>query len=80
MTTDHGMIDLTPAAKAPAFAHEVQTWFGMLKSAGRLENRQLQRRKPPLAGPGFGNFLLSVGLRDPAQLDLAFGHPGSIRM
>lgn len=76
MTTYHCMIDLKPTANAIAFAHAVQNWFEMLKSAGKIESWQLQRRKLHLAGPGFGDFLLSVELHDLAQLDLAFGHLG----
>lgn len=76
MTTYHCMINLKPGANALAFAHAVQNWFGMLKSAGKIESWHLQRRKLHLAGPGFGDFLISLQLRDMAQLDLAFGHLG----
>lgn len=76
MTTYHCMIDLKPNANALAFAHAAQLWFDGLKAAGKIDGWQLQRRKLHLAGPGFGDFLISVELRDLAQLDLAFGHLG----
>ncbi len=77
MTIYHCMIDLKPGANAIAFAHAVQTWFEMLKSAGKIENWALQRRKLHLAGPGFADFLLTIDLQDLAQLDLAFEHLGA---
>lgn len=76
MTTYHCMIDLKPNANALAFAHAVHNWFDGLKSRGKIEGWRLQRCKLHLAGPGFGDFLISVELRDLAQLDLAFGHLG----
>lgn len=76
MTTYYCMIDLKPNANALAFANAVQNWFDSLKDAGKIEAWQLQRRKLHLAGPGFGDFIITVTLRDLAQLDLAFGHLG----
>jgi len=76
MTRYHCMIDLKPNANALAFAHAVQHWFGALQDAGKIDSWHLQRRKLHLAGPGFGDFLLTVDLRDLAQLDLAFSHLG----
>ncbi len=77
MTSYHCMIDLKPNANALAFAHAVDHWFTELQRAGKVEAWKLQRRKLHLAGTGFGDFLLSVELRDLAQLDLAFGHLGA---
>ena len=76
MTTYHCMIDLKPNANALAFAHAVNHWFTGLKDAGKISGWHLQRRKLHLAGPGFGDFLLSIDVLDLAQLDLAFAHLG----
>lgn len=76
MTTYQCMIDLKTNANALAFAHAAHGWFAGLKAEGKIEDWQLYRRKLHLAGPGFGDFLLVVTLRDLAQLDLAFLHLG----
>jgi len=76
MTSYHCMIDLKPNANALAFANAAQNWFDSLQDAGKIKSWTLQRRKLHLAGPGFGDFLLSITLQDLAQLDLAFGHLG----
>ncbi len=70
----HCMIDLKPNANELAFARAVAGWFGLLQAAGKVDGWQLHRRKLRLAGPGHGDFMLTVTFRDLAQLDLAFAH------
>ncbi|MGY6547536.1 MAG: DUF6614 family protein [Roseinatronobacter sp.] len=70
------MIDLKPTANALAFAHAADQWFGSLKACGKIEDWMLQRRKLHLAGPGFGDFMVLLTLRDLEQMGRAFAHLG----
>ena len=71
------MIDLHQEARALQFASAMSEWMEHLKAKGTIEGWTLSRRKLNLAADSFGDFMLSVDVRDLEQLDRAFHLSGS---
>jgi hypothetical protein len=64
--------DLKPGVRDHAFVEALNGYLGSLKSAGKIENWRLLRRKLGLGMPALGEFQILIETRDLAQLDAAF--------
>ena len=77
MNLYHCSIDLKDDAKAMAFAVALDVWMDHLKSAGKIRDWRLMRRKLGFGAPLAKDFLLEVECDDLTQLDSAFRMVGT---
>ena len=64
--------DLKDPHRDLEFADNVAAYLGYLKEEGLIAAWQLTRRKLGLGPEGFGEFTITIGTTDLAQLDRAF--------
>lgn len=77
MNLYHVMFELRDDAKALVFAKALDEWLGSIKTAGKIGEWRLMRRKLGLSSGAHCDFLLEIEVDGLAQLDEAFRHVGS---